>query len=138
MARARFCSWTGNGERFDKCRNLVTGNNYRCPEHQVKRDRSSHRLTEHQKREIREYFQYRCAVAGCNERAHQIDHIREITDFPANQMHLANQISNLQLLCDLHHYQKTSRYIRENTPAVDTTSARNRKHKRMRDNGLWI
>lgn len=137
---ARLCNWSTETPRFQRCLNIAEPGTYRCAEHQTKKVyRRSGDLTGPMKKIVRKKYDYRCAV--CGEKANQVDHIRELNEFPPDKKYLANMLSNLQLLCDKHHEEKTNTYRTSLVEEPDyfdySTSGRNRKKKRRKRQGFY-
>lgn len=135
---ARYCNWSTETPRFERCMNLAEEGTYRCAEHAIKKKRREGDLSSSEKNKIREYFGFKCAI--CGSYATEIDHIEELDTFAPDEKWKANLLSNLQLLCFHHHSVKTARYRKSKIDVGDpndrSTSARNRKKKRRRAQGF--
>ena len=134
---SKLCSWRDPERESIKCRNLAkvspSGEDFRCEQHWRKswEDASDKRrrvpaLTQTEKDYIRSRDYHVCRL--CGEPAHEVDHIKEIIDGGDNRP------SNLQLLCDPHHREKTAHEKIRMTPLKKNVSAqalRNRQRRRM-------
>lgn len=133
---ARYCNWSTEVPRFERCRNLAVEGTYRCEQHKIQKRARKGNLTGAQKQKVRDAFGGICASPGCSNPAHEVDHIVELNEFPPDEKWKANLPSNLQVLCFQHHLLKTNAYrkslISEGDPNDRSTSARNRKKKRMK------
>ena len=137
---ARYCNWSTESPRFQRCRAIAEPGTYRCSEHQTKKVyKRSGDLTTAMKNAIRKRDNFECAV--CGEYADEVDHVVELNEFGPDEKHLANRPSNLQLLCGKHHKDKTGAYrkslIVEDDVHDTSTTARNRKKKRRRAQGFY-
>lgn len=131
----RYCSWYTEEPKYERCYNLVEDGKTRCEEHKKKKTRTGD-LTTAQKKAVREAYGNVCAI--CGKEAYEVDHIRELSDFPEKDQWKANLPSNLQVLCFEHHLRKTNEYRRNIAGDDRYTSARNRKNKRRRDRGMYV
>lgn len=139
----RYCNYSVEFPVFERCLNFAEEGKSRCAEHPTKpKKRRSGNLTYDQKERVREQFNHTCAFPGCNNKAHEVDHIVELNEFSEEEKWKANLAGNLQLLCFYHHSLKTAEY-RKGLIQVDdvndtSTSARNRKKKRRRAQGFYV
>lgn len=137
---ARYCTWSTETPRFERCLNLAEPGGYRCSEHQVKKKKRIGDLTTQAKEAVRQRDGYRCV--RCGAPAHEVNHIQELSSFAPEDKWRANLPSNLETLCFQHHAQETARYRKEqiilDDPDDTSTSARNRKRKRMRKQGFYF
>ena len=135
---ARYCNWSTETPKFERCLNLAEPGGYRCSEHQIKKRKRTGDMTTAAKDAVRQRDGNVCAQ--CGQPAHEVDHILELDEFAPDDKWKANLPSNLQLLCFHHHAVKTARYRKEKIDLGDpddtSTSARNRKKKRRRQQGF--
>lgn len=142
MGRAsKTCSWRDPVRPSIGCAKVAVdgknGDTFRCEAHQREswagrsdKKRAVPPLTEEEKQFIRDRDWHVCAE--CGEPAHEVDHVVEVADGGTNAP------SNLQLLCDPHHRQKT-RLSQEKWKSDDRrdTSPRARAKRRRRLRGLY-
>lgn len=132
---ARYCNWSTETPRFQRCRQIAVEGTYRCEEHQIKRKTRKGHLSGSQRAAVRQAFGGVCAIPGCTQSAHEVDHIVEVNEFAPDEKWKANLPSNLQVLCFKHHLMKTNEYRKSlidlGDPNDTSTSARNRKKKRV-------
>lgn len=139
----RICNWYTESPRYVRCANFAIEGTSRCIEHQEVKPPRQGELTEAERRAVLERYDYTCVQCGLQ--GNQVDHIIPLEDFSPGQKHRANVLSNLQVLCDKHHKEKTRKQLRDKAEEglghvnfFDTsTSARNRKKKRRRAQGIW-
>lgn len=133
----RYCNWSQEYPEWKRCRKPAVPGTYRCEDHQTNKQGRRGGLTYAQKQFVREKFNFRCAI--CGKPAHEVDHIVEYHEFYDPRE--ADKLDNLQLLCDEHHLEKTGRYrkslIEEAGYFDRSTSARNRKKKKLRKQGFY-
>lgn len=136
----KYCNWSTETPKFERCMNIAEEGTYRCKEHPVKKRRRQGDLTNKQRNQVRDSFGGVCAEPGCRKPGHDVDHIVELNEFAPDEKHLANMPSNLQLLCFEHHLIKTNEYrqslIHAKDPNDRSTSARNRKKLRRKIQGF--
>ncbi|AET09763.1 terminase small subunit [Gordonia phage GTE5] len=135
----KLCSWRDSENPSIKCSRRAeqapNGDDFRCKEHWrksfgMKVPRRVRPLTEDEKNYIRERDFHVCRECGAP--AHQVDHIVEVVDGGGNEP------SNLQLLCDEHHAEKTRLSQEAWKPDVRRgTSARAQAKRRVRAAGLY-
>lgn len=131
----RFCSWFTEEPRYRACTNAALPGKSRCAEHQIKRRQGD--FTAAIRRQVVDLYGGRCAV--CGEPGTEVDHIVELAEFQPHERWQANLISNLQLLCFMHHSAKTRAYnAAEENPNDYHRSARSRKRSRMRRNNFGV
>ncbi|AXQ62059.1 HNH endonuclease [Gordonia phage Float294] len=136
----KLCSWRDPENMSRKCSRRAeeapNGDDFRCKEHWRKsfgvkvptRDRP---LTEDEKNFVRERDFHVCRE--CGEPAHQVDHIVERIDGGGNEP------SNLQLLCDACHADKTRNSQEEWRPGIRRgTSSRAQVKRKARAAGLYM
>lgn len=141
-ARARkLCSWRDPDAPAKKCRNLAViskiGEDFRCEDHLREswagagdRKRSVPALTQDEKDYIRERDWHVCRT--CGKPAIEVDHIVEVADGGTNDQ------ANLQLLCGLHHREKTIKSkMKRHAERPAKRSARANAKRRHRSMGLY-
>ena len=144
MGRAsKTCSWRDPVRPSIGCAkraifNARNGDDFRCPSHQrvswegvSDKRRRVPALTEAEKNFVRERDWGVCCYCGAEAR--EVDHVKEVSDGGDNRP------SNLQLLCDEHHREKTRRG-QEEWKADDArrgTSARAKAKRRRRQQGFY-
>ena len=134
------CSWrSGENPAIGCSRPAVeapNGDDFRCKEHWRKATLTGNKgrqrpLTEAEKNYIRERDFHVCRE--CGQPAREVDHIVEYADGGSNDP------SNLQLLCDIHHNQKTRLSQEAWDPGVRRgTSARAQSKRKARAAGLYV
>ena len=138
---AKYCSWYTEEPKYERCYNFAEPGKSRCEDHRLKKRARKGNLTFEQKEHVRRTFGGICAVPGCQGEAHEVDHIVELDQFPEGEKWKANLSENLQILCFYHHSLKTAEYRKSKIDVGDpndrSTSARNRKKKRMRAQGFY-
>lgn len=135
---ARYCNWSTETPRFERCLNLAEPGGYRCSEHLIKKQKRQGDLETAVKEAVRQRDNYKCVI--CGSPAKEVDHIDELASFEPEDKWRANLPSNLQTLCFHHHAVKTARFRKEaivlDDPDDTSTTARNRKKKRRRKQGF--
>lgn len=134
------CSWrSGENPAIGCSRPAVeapNGDDFRCKEHWRKATLTGNKgrqrpLTEAEKNYIRERDFHVCRQ--CGQPAREVDHIVEYADGGGNDP------SNLQLLCDHHHNQKTRLSQEAWDPGIRRgTSARAQVKRKARAAGLYV
>lgn len=136
---ARYCNYSTETPRFERCINFAEPGGYRCSEHLIKKQKREGDLETSAKIAFRKQMNFECAE--CGGYAVEIDHIIEMIDFAPEDRWMANLPSNLQLLCYDHHLKKTANFRKSRIDVGDpndrSTTARNRKKKRMRSRGFY-
>lgn len=118
---------------------MAEGKSGRCEDHPKKKPKRAGDLTTAHKDAIRQRDGHVCAE--CGEPANEVDHIVEIYHFDEDELWKANLPSNLQLLCGIHHKEKTTKFRREELQKKPadihdrSISPRARKKRRMREQG---
>ena len=136
---AKYCNWVQEFPAYQSCFNMAEGSSGRCDEHPKEKPKRAGNLTTAQKDAIRQRDEGICAE--CGEPANEVDHIVELYHFDEDELWKANLASNLQLLCKIHHQEKTTKFRREElrTPVADihdrSLSPRARKKRRMKAQG---
>ncbi|AYB69741.1 HNH endonuclease [Gordonia phage KidneyBean] len=135
----KLCSWRDPENMSRKCSRRAeeapNGDDFRCQEHWrksfgTKTPRRVRPLTEDEKNYVRERDFHVCRECGAP--AHQVDHIVEVADGGGNEP------SNLQLLCDSHHADKTRASQEAWDPGIRRgTSARAQAKRKTRARGLY-
>ena len=139
----RICNYYTETPRYQRCSNAAIEGSSHCAEHQQPTPVRAGELSDAVKNKVREQYGHVCAECGAP--AKEVDHIVPLAEFSPGQKHLANLMSNLQLLCETHHKRKTAEQLRaeaeRNLNGINfydtSTSARNRKKKRRRAQGIW-
>ncbi|WNM69930.1 HNH endonuclease [Rhodococcus phage GuyFagieri] len=141
MRAPKTCSWRSEDGRDGCAKTAVrspSGEDFRCEAHwrtawqgQSDRRRRVPALTDDEKRFVRERDFGVCR--DCGAPAHEVDHIVEVADGGDNRP------SNLQLLCDYHHAQKTrnSQEAWKSSEVRRGTSSRAKAKRRTRERGLY-
>lgn len=134
----KICSWREGARGCSRpAVEAPNGDDFRCKEHWRKSTlkgaakRQIRPLTETEKNYIRERDFHVCRQ--CGELAREVDHIVEVADGGTNDP------SNLQLLCDRHHNEKT-RLSQEawRSGIRRGTSARAQAKRKARAAGLYV
>lgn len=138
---AKYCTWNTQEPSFRKCSNLAEPGSYRCKEHPAKITYARvGELSRAQKEAVRKRDSHRCAI--CGEYANEVDHIVELSTFDYSEVWKANLPSNLQLLCEKHHKEKTKNFRKSQIPTFvtydPTISPRANKKKRMKAEGYGV
>lgn len=140
MRAPKLCSWRDPERESIKCRRTAkvspVGEDFRCEEHWRKswerggdKKRAVPALPHAVKEMVRERDYHICRI--CGEPANEVDHIDEVVDGGTNIP------SNLQLLCDRHHREKTSARKMQKTPLSNNVSAQARRNRQRRRMGLY-
>lgn len=137
----KLCNWFVEFPEYRRCFNPVEVGSDRCAKHRRERAPRPGALSQAVKDYVRRRDKYSCAV--CGGPALEVDHIRELSSFEDWELPQANSLTNLQLLCDVHHREKTDAYLARvaRRPVVfhdRSTSARARKRRRLRSLGFGV
>lgn len=141
---AKQCNWTQESP-FQACTALAINGTYRCRAHQVIRPVRYGELSRKEKEAIRARDEHQCVE--CGRPTEIVDHIVPLSEFDFNERWKANLPSNLQLLCESHHNNKTTdeKRAKHEEPEFDplasmrdrSVSNRARKKARSRAKGIY-
>ena len=120
--------------------NVAVKGTYRCQEHPKKaRPGRAGDMTSAIRQSVLARDNYKCVE--CGQPATEVNHIIPFASFPPDEKARANSLTNLESLCMKDHAVKTAKqrkdWIIVADPADFSTSARNRKKKRMRKRGFY-
>lgn len=141
----KVCTWEQETPRYRRCRKAAVEGSSRCPEHQKVRPPRVGELPREVKEAVRRSYGHVCAI--CGRDANEVDHITPLSEFPYAERHKANRQSNLWLLCDFHHREKTAKEQRDRHGSDDVDpldgmhdyhkNNRSRKKRLRRSQGVW-
>lgn len=136
---ARYCTFYTENP-YEPCMNVAVKGTYRCQEHPNKaRPGRAGDMTSAIRQSVLARDNYKCVE--CGQPATEVNHIIPFASFPPEEKARANSLTNLESLCMKDHAVKTAKqrkdWIIVDDPDDFSTSARNRKKKRMRKRGFY-